>query len=79
LENGDLSFEDASQHLIEEKSRGATSNDKSPFSNLQLQSTPSSHFATISRTTVQDVDEAYRFYHVPASNTAVGNIILMNR
>lgn len=26
-----------------------------------------------------DVDEAYRFYHVPASNTAVGNIILMNR
>ena len=26
-----------------------------------------------------DVEEAYRFYHVPASNTAVGNIILMNR
>jgi protocatechuate 4,5-dioxygenase beta chain len=25
------------------------------------------------------VEEAYRFYHVPASNTAVGNIILMNR
>jgi protocatechuate 4,5-dioxygenase, beta chain len=25
-----------------------------------------------------DVEEAYRFYHVPASNTAVGNIILMN-
>jgi len=22
--------------------------------------------------------EAYRFYHVPASNTAVGNIILTN-
>jgi protocatechuate 4,5-dioxygenase, beta chain len=22
--------------------------------------------------------EAYRFYHVPASNTAVGNIILVN-
>jgi len=27
----------------------------------------------------EEVDEAYRFYHVPASNTAVGNIILMNR
>ena len=26
-----------------------------------------------------DVEEAYRFYHVPASNTAVGNIILINR
>jgi len=26
-----------------------------------------------------DVEEAYRFYHVPASNTAVGNIILKNR
>ena len=26
-----------------------------------------------------DVDEAYRFYHVPASNSAVGHIILMNR
>ena len=26
-----------------------------------------------------DVREAYRFYHVPASNTAVGNIILENR
>ena len=26
-----------------------------------------------------NVEEAYRFYHVPASNTAVGNIILMNR
>lgn len=26
-----------------------------------------------------EVDEAYRFYHVPASNTAVGNIVLMNR
>jgi protocatechuate 4,5-dioxygenase beta chain len=24
------------------------------------------------------VNEAYRFYHVPASNTAVGNVILMN-
>lgn len=24
------------------------------------------------------VDEAYRFYHVPASNTAVGNVILTN-
>jgi protocatechuate 4,5-dioxygenase beta chain len=27
----------------------------------------------------EDVDEAYRFYHVPASNTAVGNIVLRNR
>ena len=26
-----------------------------------------------------DVDEAYRFYHVPASNTAVANIFLLNR
>ncbi len=26
-----------------------------------------------------DVTEAYRFYHVPASNTAVGNIILENK
>ena len=26
-----------------------------------------------------DVDEAYRFYHVPASNTAVGHIVLTNR
>ena len=26
-----------------------------------------------------DVEEAYRFYHVPASSTAVGHIILMNR
>jgi protocatechuate 4,5-dioxygenase, beta chain len=26
-----------------------------------------------------EVEEAYRFYHVPASNTAVGNIILLNR
>jgi protocatechuate 4,5-dioxygenase, beta chain len=26
-----------------------------------------------------NVEEAYRFYHVPASNTAVGNIILKNR
>ena len=26
-----------------------------------------------------DIEEAYRFYHVPASNTAVGHIILMNR
>jgi protocatechuate 4,5-dioxygenase beta chain len=25
-----------------------------------------------------NVEEAYRFYHVPASNTAVGNIILTN-
>jgi protocatechuate 4,5-dioxygenase beta chain len=25
-----------------------------------------------------DAKEAYRFYHVPASNTAVGNIILTN-
>jgi protocatechuate 4,5-dioxygenase beta chain len=25
-----------------------------------------------------DIEEAYRFYHVPASNTAVGHIILMN-
>ena len=27
----------------------------------------------------ESVDEIYRFYHVPASNTAVGNIILMNQ
>jgi protocatechuate 4,5-dioxygenase beta chain len=27
----------------------------------------------------EDVDELYRVYHVPASNTAVGNIILKNR
>ncbi len=27
----------------------------------------------------EDVEEAYRFYHVPASNTAVGNIVLTNR
>lgn len=27
----------------------------------------------------EDVREAYRFYHVPASNTAVGHIILENR
>jgi protocatechuate 4,5-dioxygenase beta chain len=26
-----------------------------------------------------DVDEVYRFYHVPASNTAVGHMILENR
>jgi protocatechuate 4,5-dioxygenase beta chain len=26
-----------------------------------------------------DVDEVYRFYHVPASNTAVGHLILENR
>jgi hypothetical protein len=26
-----------------------------------------------------EVEEAYRFYHVPASNTAVGNIVLLNR
>ena len=26
-----------------------------------------------------EVDEIYRFYHVPASNTAVGHIILENR
>jgi protocatechuate 4,5-dioxygenase beta chain len=26
-----------------------------------------------------EVEEAYRFYHVPASNTAVGNIILKNK
>ncbi|MCZ6604446.1 MAG: protocatechuate 3,4-dioxygenase, partial [Alphaproteobacteria bacterium] len=26
-----------------------------------------------------DVDEIYRFYHVPASNTAVGHLILENR
>jgi protocatechuate 4,5-dioxygenase beta chain len=26
-----------------------------------------------------DVEEVYRFYHVPASNTAVGHIILQNR
>jgi protocatechuate 4,5-dioxygenase, beta chain len=26
-----------------------------------------------------DVREAYRFYHVPASNTALGHIILENR
>jgi protocatechuate 4,5-dioxygenase beta chain len=25
------------------------------------------------------VDEVYRLYHVPASNTAVGHIILANR
>jgi protocatechuate 4,5-dioxygenase beta chain len=25
-----------------------------------------------------DAKEAFRFYHVPASNTAVGNIILTN-
>jgi protocatechuate 4,5-dioxygenase beta chain len=25
-----------------------------------------------------DVEEAYRFYHVPASNTAAGNLILLN-
>ena len=27
----------------------------------------------------QEVEEIYRFYHVPASNTAVGHIILKNR
>jgi protocatechuate 4,5-dioxygenase beta chain len=27
----------------------------------------------------QDVEEVYRFYHVPASNTAVGHIILQNK
>jgi protocatechuate 4,5-dioxygenase beta chain len=27
----------------------------------------------------EEVEELYRFYHVPASNTAVGNIILGNR
>jgi len=27
----------------------------------------------------EQVDEVYRFYHVPASNTAVGHIILANR
>jgi protocatechuate 4,5-dioxygenase beta chain len=27
----------------------------------------------------QTVDEVYRFYHVPASNTAVGHLILKNR
>lgn len=26
-----------------------------------------------------DVDEVYRFYHVPASNTAVGHLILKNK
>jgi len=26
-----------------------------------------------------NVEEAYRFYHVPASNTAVGNIILKSK
>jgi protocatechuate 4,5-dioxygenase beta chain len=26
-----------------------------------------------------DVEEVYRFYHVPASNTAVGHIILENK
>jgi protocatechuate 4,5-dioxygenase beta chain len=26
-----------------------------------------------------NVEEVYRFYHVPASNTAVGNIILEAR
>jgi protocatechuate 4,5-dioxygenase, beta chain len=25
------------------------------------------------------VDELYRFYHVPASSTAVGHIVLVNR
>jgi protocatechuate 4,5-dioxygenase, beta chain len=27
----------------------------------------------------EDVEEVYRFYHVPASNTAVGHIILQNK
>jgi protocatechuate 4,5-dioxygenase beta chain len=27
----------------------------------------------------QDVEEVYRFYHVPASNTALGHIILQNK
>jgi protocatechuate 4,5-dioxygenase beta chain len=27
----------------------------------------------------EDVEEVYRFYHVPASNTALGHIILENR
>jgi protocatechuate 4,5-dioxygenase beta chain len=26
-----------------------------------------------------EVEEVYRFYHVPASNTAVGHMILQNR
>jgi protocatechuate 4,5-dioxygenase, beta chain len=27
----------------------------------------------------ENVEEVHRFYHVPASNTAVGHIILQNR
>jgi protocatechuate 4,5-dioxygenase beta chain len=27
----------------------------------------------------EDVNEVYRFYHVPASNTALGHIILENK
>jgi len=37
------------------------------------------HVADHARGTRCPVDEVYRFYHVPASNTALGHMILQNR
>ena len=41
-------------------------------------STPQLHMQCMRGALEEKVHERYRFYHVPASNTAVGHIILEN-